>query len=296
MDQLHLFSVFVAVVDANGFAGAARKLQQRGVPQRPEDLAAHDIVSASAVASGAEWRLVKAGAPCVVKLQPGMISTTSEAALAAAVGGFGLTRLLSYQVADRLRDGPLKIVLGDFEPAALCRCTWSIAKAATRRGRRASCWTWRSSACVPIRPCSRFWLRRACQRTSVARDWALALLQGGRKFPPAGRRLLQRPGHCAACRVAGRLVVGRGPLLRRRMATGLVEGFVPQDPDQPGPQGRSAGETRQALRRSEHSLRTSVFGPCRIAQHPARHAHPHRLCGRHLVVQVHGVAIEVIAD
>lgn len=119
MDQLHLFSVFVAVVDANGFAGAARKLQQRGVPQRPEDLAAHDIVSASAVASGAEWRLVKAGAPCVVKLQPGMSSTTSEAALAAAVGGFGLTRLLSYQVADRLRDGPLKIVLGDFEPAAL---------------------------------------------------------------------------------------------------------------------------------------------------------------------------------
>lgn len=197
MDQLHLFSVFVAVVDANGFAGAARKLQQRGVPQRPEDLAAHDIVSASAVASGAEWRLVKAGAPCVVKLQPGMISTTSEAALAAAVGGFGLTRSLSYQVADRLRDGPLKIVLGDFEPAALCRCTWSIAKAATRRGRRASCWTWRSSACVPIRPCSRFWLRRACQRTSVARDWALALLQGGRKFPPAGRRRLQRPGHRA---------------------------------------------------------------------------------------------------
>lgn len=84
MDQLHLFRVFVAVVDANGFAGAARKLQQRGVPQRPEDLAAHDIVSASAVASGAEWRLVKDGAPCVVKLQPGMSSTTSDAALATA--------------------------------------------------------------------------------------------------------------------------------------------------------------------------------------------------------------------
>jgi DNA-binding transcriptional LysR family regulator len=37
----------------------------------------------------------------------------------AAVDGFGLTRLLSYQVADQLRDGQLKTVLTDFEPAAL---------------------------------------------------------------------------------------------------------------------------------------------------------------------------------
>ena len=57
MDRLHLISVFVAVVDANGFA--------------------------------------------------------------IAVSGFGLTRLLSYQVADQLRDGRLKIVLSEFEPAAV---------------------------------------------------------------------------------------------------------------------------------------------------------------------------------
>ena len=99
--------------------GAPAYLRQRGVPQCPEDLAAHDIVAAGAVAPGAEWRLLRDGAPCVVKLQPRMISTTNDAALAAAVGGFGLTRLLSYQVADQLRDGQLETVLGDFEPAAL---------------------------------------------------------------------------------------------------------------------------------------------------------------------------------
>ena len=99
--------------------GAPAYLRQRGVPQVPEDLAAHDIVAAGEVAPGAEWRLLRDRAPCVVKLQPRMISTTNDAALAAAVGGFGLTRLLSYQVADQLRDGQLETVLGDFEPAAL---------------------------------------------------------------------------------------------------------------------------------------------------------------------------------
>ena len=99
--------------------GAPAYLQQRGIPQGPDDLATHDIVSANAVGHGAEWRLAKDGAPCVVKLQPRMTSSTNDAALAAVVGGFGLTRLLSYQVADQLRDGQLKIVLSEFEPPAL---------------------------------------------------------------------------------------------------------------------------------------------------------------------------------
>ena len=40
-------------------------------------------------------------------------------AVAAALGGFGLTRLLSYQVAEHLRSGRLQAVLSDFEPPAL---------------------------------------------------------------------------------------------------------------------------------------------------------------------------------
>ncbi|MBQ0807680.1 MAG: LysR family transcriptional regulator, partial [Porticoccus sp.] len=36
---------------------------------------------------------------------------------AAAVKGFGITRILSYQVANELASGDLKIIMEDFEPA-----------------------------------------------------------------------------------------------------------------------------------------------------------------------------------
>jgi DNA-binding transcriptional LysR family regulator len=44
---------------------------------------------------------------------------TNDGALEAARSGFGLTRLISYQVADELADGTLKTVLTEFEEAAL---------------------------------------------------------------------------------------------------------------------------------------------------------------------------------
>jgi DNA-binding transcriptional LysR family regulator len=94
-------------------------LEKHGIPQTPEALAAHCVISASAVTPSAEWRLLENGEPRVVKLQARMITTSNDAAVAAAMSGFGLTRLLSYQVAEPLRDGRLKTVLTEFEPAAL---------------------------------------------------------------------------------------------------------------------------------------------------------------------------------
>lgn len=94
-------------------------LQRHGIPQTPDDLAAHSIVSANAAMPTAEWRLVDHGEPRTVKLQARLVTTSNDSALAAAIGGFGLTRLLSYQVADALRDGQLQSVLAEYEPAAL---------------------------------------------------------------------------------------------------------------------------------------------------------------------------------
>jgi DNA-binding transcriptional LysR family regulator len=98
---------------------APRYLKQHGIPQTPDDLAAHTIVSASAVTPTPEWRMEVSGKSRVVKVHARMITTTNDSAVAAVMSGFGLTRLLSYQVADQLRDGQLKTVLTAFEPPAL---------------------------------------------------------------------------------------------------------------------------------------------------------------------------------
>jgi len=94
-------------------------LEQHGMPRTPDDLAVHSIVSVSGMTPTPEWRLVENGTPHIVKLQPRMTTTTNDSAVAAAVNGFGLTQLLSYQVAGHLRDGQLRTVLSEFEPAAL---------------------------------------------------------------------------------------------------------------------------------------------------------------------------------
>lgn len=94
-------------------------LARHGTPQTPDELTAHTIVSASGVTPTPEWRLVENGAPKLVKLQPRMTTTTNDSAVAAAVAGFGLTRLLSYQVAEHVREGRLQIVLSEFETAPL---------------------------------------------------------------------------------------------------------------------------------------------------------------------------------
>lgn len=90
-------------------------LEQHGVPLSPADLQSHTVVSASAVTPTSDWRFVENGETRNVKVQPRMITTSNDSALAAALGGFGITRLLSYQVAEFLRDGSLKMVLGEFE-------------------------------------------------------------------------------------------------------------------------------------------------------------------------------------
>jgi DNA-binding transcriptional LysR family regulator len=46
-----------------------------------------------------------------------LLVNTADAAIDAAIAGIGITRMLSYQVANALQTGALLSALGEFEPA-----------------------------------------------------------------------------------------------------------------------------------------------------------------------------------
>jgi DNA-binding transcriptional LysR family regulator len=48
---------------------------------------------------------------------------TAEAAIDAAIAGIGITHVLSYQVAQAISEGKLRIVLTDYGPNQ-CPCIW----------------------------------------------------------------------------------------------------------------------------------------------------------------------------
>ena len=99
--------------------GAPAYLEQFGAPETPEDLRHHRLIAASGVSPVTEWRFGDGERQMAVKVQPRIQVNTNESALEAARQGFGLTRLLSYQVAPQLASGELKTVLENCEGAAL---------------------------------------------------------------------------------------------------------------------------------------------------------------------------------
>jgi len=90
----------------------------RGVPQTPDELRGHDCISFEAIISAEMWRFVEGRSESVIPVRSRLVVNTAEAAIDAAVAGVGVTRALSYQVADELRAGALALVLREFEPSA----------------------------------------------------------------------------------------------------------------------------------------------------------------------------------
>jgi DNA-binding transcriptional LysR family regulator len=98
---------------------APEYLKKNGVPRVPADLAKHTVVAASPVSPSVDWKFTTGKKTTSVKLAPRLTVTSNEAAIVAAVQGFGMTRLLSYQIAAFLESGQLKAVLTDCEPPRL---------------------------------------------------------------------------------------------------------------------------------------------------------------------------------
>ncbi len=94
--------------------GCPSYFRSEGVPQTPNDLAGHRIIAARAVTQGDVWRFADNQS---VHVTPRVSFSSAPDAIAAARTGWGLTRVLSYQIGPELDNGGLQTVLSAFEPA-----------------------------------------------------------------------------------------------------------------------------------------------------------------------------------
>lgn len=90
-------------------------LARHGTPNRPDDLAAHDLVAFVGLSDSLRWPFRYKSQETVVMIAPRLIVNTAEAAIDAAKRGLGVTRVLSYQARASLADGTLISLLQDFE-------------------------------------------------------------------------------------------------------------------------------------------------------------------------------------
>ncbi len=93
-------------------------LKTNGIPNAPQDLQAHKIVSIAAITPHTEWRFGK-DRDQVVRIKPRLSVSNVGAGLALARSGWGLARVLSYQIGPDLQTGELQTVLEPFEPTRL---------------------------------------------------------------------------------------------------------------------------------------------------------------------------------
>lgn len=87
-----------------------------GRPLTPQELKSHSIVASSAGSQSVGWQFETTGGLRPLRIQPRLSVTTNDGAIEAALQGFGITRVLSYQVAPQIETGGLEVVLSEFEP------------------------------------------------------------------------------------------------------------------------------------------------------------------------------------
>jgi DNA-binding transcriptional LysR family regulator len=93
-------------------------LAAHGTPLVPGDLAGHATIVSASRGGLLEWRFRDDGRERVVRLTPRLMVNDIEAMLVAARSGFGVVRVLSYQVVEELKAGSLVRLLAEFEPVA----------------------------------------------------------------------------------------------------------------------------------------------------------------------------------
>jgi DNA-binding transcriptional LysR family regulator len=97
--------------------GSPAYFAERGMPRSPGELDTHDCITFEGLMSPRAWTFTKGKSDVSVAIRSRLIVNTAEAAIDAAIAGVGLTRVLSYQIANAIRAGTLAVALQEFEPA-----------------------------------------------------------------------------------------------------------------------------------------------------------------------------------
>lgn len=99
--------------------GAPKYFEEFGRPRHPGELGSAKIVMSSASHLLSDWQFENEGNALSFRFDPQLVVTANQAAINIACLGWGVTRVLSYQVASQVAAGELEVVLQDFEPPAL---------------------------------------------------------------------------------------------------------------------------------------------------------------------------------
>jgi len=91
-------------------------LDAKGRPREPRDLYDHELIAFSHETPRGEWAFPAEDKSQSVKIKSRLTFNIADPAIAAAVSGRGITRVLSYMIAPELARGELELVLPNFEP------------------------------------------------------------------------------------------------------------------------------------------------------------------------------------
>ena len=91
-------------------------LKRHGAPATPDELRDHQCVTFEGLMSAAAWSFRGPHGDRRVPIRSRLVVNTADGVIDAALRGVGITRVLSYQVADLVAKGSLKRLLIAYEP------------------------------------------------------------------------------------------------------------------------------------------------------------------------------------
>jgi DNA-binding transcriptional LysR family regulator len=94
-------------------------LQEHGIPGSPDELLKHSMLASRAGNHLLDLRFKTRDREREMQFFTRLTTNTNDSAIEAALQGYGITRLISYQVAEHIKKGELQSVLEDWEPDPL---------------------------------------------------------------------------------------------------------------------------------------------------------------------------------